>query len=159
MYGGDLSFESPGWPESAAYAQQMTWAWDVDGVEILLQPDWAELMADGSLHASDGFVTPEQSAEGMVECIASSAFYKGFTGRKDVFSKAVTVDGHPGWALRSQIFVDQPTDLPVPGDTVEFVVVDTGTRGQLSFFSGFVPIGDHARTEQLNQVIAGLKVG
>jgi len=159
VHGGDLSFQSPGWPEDAAYAQQMTWAWDVDGVEEETEPGWAAMMADGSLHAADGFHTPEQSADGMMQCIASSAYYLGFTGRKKVFSKAVTIDGQRGWALRSQIFVDQPPDLSVPGDTAEVIVVNTGTPNQLSFFAGFVPIGDQNRLNLLDSAIAGIQVG
>lgn len=159
IYGGDLSFQPPDWGEDVAYAQQMTWAWDVDGVDQETEPGWAAMMAAGSLHAADGFHTPKQSADGMMQCIASSDYYEGFTGRKDVFSKAVTVDGHQGWALRSQIFVDEPPNLSVPGDTAEVVVVDTGTSGQLSFFSGFVPIGDQERTQLLDQAIASLRVG
>ena len=159
VHGGELSFQSPGWPEDAGYAQQMTWAWDVDGIEEETEPGWAAMMAAGSLHAADGFHTAEQSADGMMQCIASSAYYDGFTGRKNVFSKAVTIDGHQGWALRSQIFVDEPPNLSVPGDTAEVIVVDTGIPGQLSFFAGFVPIGDQGRTQSLDQSIASLQVG
>ncbi|GAB3923800.1 hypothetical protein GCM10027613_34550 [Microlunatus endophyticus] len=157
VHGGDLSF-TPVFPEDTGYAQQMTWAWDVDGTEEETEPGWAAMMADGALHADDGFRTSEQSAEGMMQCIASSAYYDGFTGRKNVFSKAVTVDGHQGWALRVQIFVDKPAGLSVPGDTAEVIVVDTGKPGQLSFFAGFVPIGDQHRTQLLDQTIAGLQV-
>jgi len=159
VHGGDLSFQSPGWPEDAGYAQQMTWAWDVDGIEEQTEPGWAAMMAVGSLHADDGFHTPAQSADGMMQCIASSAYYEGYTGRKNVFSKAITVDGHRGWALRTQIFVDEPPNLSVPGDTAEVIVVDTGTPGRLSFFAGFVPIGDQGRTQLLDQAIAGLQAG
>lgn len=159
VHGGELSFQSPGWPEDAGYAQQMTWAWDVDGIEEETEPGWAAMMAAGSLHSADGFHTAEQSADGMMQCIASSAYYVGFTGRKNVFGKAVTIDGHQGWALRSQIFVDEPPDLSVPGDTAEVIVVDTGTSGQLSFFAGFVPIGDQLRTQSLDRAVASLQVG
>lgn len=156
IHGGRLSFQPPGWEEDAGYAQQMTWAHDVDGVEEETEPMWAAMMAAGALHAEDGFRTPEQAADGMMQCIASSAYYSSFSGRKDVFSKAVTVDGHPGWALRSEIRVDEP-ELSVPGDTVEVIVINTGTPGQLSFFAGFVPIGDQSRTQLLDRAITSLR--
>ncbi|SDS17884.1 DUF2510 domain-containing protein [Microlunatus soli] len=158
-YGGDLSFPKPaGYDDNAAYTHSMTWAYDTDGVYTSTEPAWASLLAVGYITSADGFKTTKQSADGMMQCIASSGYYSQFTGRKDVFSKKVTVDGHPGWALRSEIRVDNP-DLSVEGDVAEVIVVDTGTAGQLSFFGGFVPIGDQPRIRTLDDTIAGLQVG
>lgn len=158
IHGGGLSFSSPGWEEADWYAQQMDWAYDVGGVMEETEPTWAALMAVGAVHTDDGFRTPRQSADGMMQCIASSAYYSDFSGRKDVFSRSITVDGHQGWALRSEILVDNP-GLSVPGDTAEVIVINTGTPGQLSFFAGFVPIGDDHRTQLLDQAIADLRTG
>lgn len=158
-YGGDLSFPKPGgYADNAAYTHSMTWAYDTDGVYASTEPMWASLLAVGYVRSADGFSTVKQSADGMMQCIASSGYYSGFTGRKDVYSKKVTVDGHPGWALRSEIRVDNP-GLSVEGDVAEVILVDTGTAGQLSFFGGFVPIGDKARIAVLDRTIAGLQVG
>jgi hypothetical protein len=92
-----------------------------------------------------------------MQCIASSGYYLDYTGRKDVASKAVTVGGRKGWALRSEIRVDKP-GLSVEGDIAEVIVVDTGAAGGLSFFAGFVPIGDQDRIDVLDRTINTLRV-
>jgi hypothetical protein len=92
-----------------------------------------------------------------MECAASSGYYLYFSGRRDVFRRPVRIGGHRGWALRSEIRVDDPR-IRADGDVVEVIVLDTGDRGRLSYFAGFVPIGDRARLAVLDQTIAGLQV-
>jgi hypothetical protein len=159
VHGGSLSFQPPGadWNEDAAYTYEMSWAYDTDGVSQLTEPAWMALLAVGALHADDGFRTPRQAADGMMQCIASSGYYSDFTGRKDVSSRSVSIGGRKGWALRSEIRVDKP-GLSVDGDVAEVIVVDTGTPGGLSFFAGFVPIGDQDRIAVLDRTITSLRV-
>jgi hypothetical protein len=121
------------------------------------EPGWAALLAVGSVRADDGFIEPKQAADAMMQCIASSGFYSQFIGRKDISSRAVTIDGHRGWSLRTEIRVDN-SHLSVPGDVAEVIIVDTGEQGTLSFFTGFVPIGDRPRQQILDRVIADLQV-
>ncbi len=135
----------------------MDWAHDTAGVSQTTEPGWAAMLAVGSLHGEDGFHRPRQAADAMMQCIASSGYYLDFTGRSDLSFRAVRVDGRPGRALRSEIRVDKP-GLSVAGDVAEVIVVDTGDAGRLSFFAGFVPIGDQARTTTLDRTIADLRV-
>jgi hypothetical protein len=159
VHGGSLSFAPPGagWRDDQSYTYGMSWAYDTDGVSQTTEPGWAAMLAVGALHGEDGFHKPRQAADGMMQCIASSGYYDNFTGRKDVQSRAVTIDGHSGWALRSEIRVDKP-GLSVEGDVAEVIVVDTGVTGRLSFFAGFVPIGDSGRIATMDRAIAGLQV-
>ena len=115
------------------------------------------MVAVGELHTADGFHRPKQAADGVMQCLASSFYYAYFTGRTDVFAKKITVDGHTGWALRSQIHVDDP-DVTATGDLVEVIVLPTGDAGKLSLFTGFVPIGDQQRIRLLDRAIADLRV-
>ncbi|WP_195908897.1 DUF2510 domain-containing protein [Microlunatus sp. Gsoil 973] len=159
IHGGDLSITQPGgdWDRDDDYAQQMTWAYDVAGADEWVEPHWLAMVAVGAVHADDGFRSPKQSADGLMQCIASSAYYRYFTGRTDRFARAVTVDGHRGWALRSEVRVDNP-DVRAEGDVVEVIVLNTGRSGELSFFAGFIPIGDHDRLAVLDSTIAGIRV-
>ena len=159
IHGGDLSFSQPGgdWERDDGYARQMTWAYDVAGADEWVEPHWLAMVAVGSVRTEDGFGKPKQSADGLMQCIASSAYYRYFTGRTDRFSKPVTIDGHSGWALRSEVRVDNP-DVRASGDVVEVIVLDTGKPGELSFFAGFVPIGDQARLAILDATIADIRV-
>ena len=49
----------------------------------------------------------------------------------------MTVDGRPAWSIRAEIEVDYP-DLETKGDTVEVIVVDTGSPESLAMFIGAV---------------------
>lgn len=160
VHGGTLSFAPPGgaWQEDLSYPYLMSWAYDTAGVTQMTEPGWAAMLAVGSLHSQDGFRRPHQAAEAMMECIASSSYYLDFTGRQDIRSRAVSISGRQGWELRSRILVDKP-GLSVPGDIAEVIVVPGSAPGRLSFFVGFVPIGDQGRVTTLDRTIAGLTVG
>lgn len=157
-HGGALSFAPPDWREGGGYASTISWGYDVDGVMESTEPGWAALLAVGALKTEDGFTKPKQAAGAMMQCIASSGFYTQFESRKDLSSKKVTVDGHPGWSLRSEIRVGNES-LSVPGDVAEVIIVDSGEPDTLSFFVGFVPIGDQDRIQILDRTIADLRVG
>jgi len=160
IHGGSLSIVQPGgdWERDDDYARQMTWAYDVAGADEWVEPEWLAMVAVGDVHAADGFHNPQQAADGIMQCIASSAYYQYFVGRTTLFSRAFTRDGRSGWAIRAQIRVDNP-EVHASGDVVEVIVLDAGVAGQLSYFAGFVPIGDQARLKLLDTTIAGLRVG
>jgi hypothetical protein len=66
--------------------------------------------------------------------------------RKDRQSKAITVSGHSGWLIDTDIQVVAP-GLAFSGDHAVFIVVQDGENWALFF--GAVPIGD----QQLNRVL------
>jgi hypothetical protein len=106
----------------------------------------------------DGFEEPKVAAQLVMACTAPSPLYLGFTGRIDLFSRKITVDGNPAWAIRSEIRVDSDRTT-LPGDVVEVIVVDTDSPESLSMFWACVPIGDQAALGQLDTVIKGLRAG
>jgi hypothetical protein len=120
-----------------------------------MQPSWYAMLAVGALRTADGFKQPRRAAEGVMQCTATSDFYDGFTGRRDLLSQAVTVDGHPGWALRSEIHVVSPMTT-LPGDIVEVIVVDRGSPESLAMFWGAVPIGDARMGTILDDTVQAL---
>ncbi len=158
IHGGDLSFPAqPDW-DLSRLSTGLSWAYDVNGQELRIQPDWFAMFAVGALSVVDGFEHPEQAAEAVMQCTATSNFYEGFTGRKDLHAKAMTVSGRPAWSVRAEIYVD--TDrTTLPGDVVDVVVVDLGGPESLAMFWGAVPIGDEDLIAQLDQVIGELRAG
>ena len=109
IHGGGLSFpEQPGWDPSRLRTG-LTWAYDVNGQDKTIEPEWFAMFAVGALSVVDGFEVPAQAAESVMQCTATSDYYRGFTGRKDLHSKAVTVAGRPGWSIRAEISCRQRT--------------------------------------------------
>lgn len=159
IHGGSLSIVQPGgdWRRDDDYARAMTWAYDVAGADEWVEPAWLAMVAVGSVHADDGFENPKQAANGILQCVASSSYYEYFTGETTEFSKPYSLQGRSGWAIRAQVRVDDP-QVKASGDVVEIIVLDTGTDGELSFFAGFVPIGDQNRLKLLDTTIAGMQV-
>ena len=158
IHGGGLSFpEQPGW-EPSQLRTGLTWAYDVNGQDKAIEPQWYAMFAVGALSVVDGFEVPAQAAESVMQCTATSDYYQGFTGRKDLHSTSITLAGRPGWSIRSEIYVDTDrTDLP--GDVVDVVVIDMGAPEALAMFWGAVPIGDQAMIDQLDQVVSQLQPG
>ncbi|WP_168207601.1 DUF2510 domain-containing protein [Microlunatus elymi] len=159
IHGGRLSIAQPGgsWVRDDGYAAGLSYAWDVSGASDTVETYWWAMLAVGALHATDGFKHPKQAAEALMQCTATSGYYQHRTGVKTLSSKRFTLAGHSGWAIRSEIRVDDPR-VHAEGDVVEVIVLDTGDAGRLSFFAGFVPIGDAARIDTLDNTIAGLRV-
>lgn len=120
---------------------------------------WLSGQAVGRLANGDGFTDPETSAHQIMSCFATSAYYKGYTGREDLTDESVTIDGHKGWHLRSNIRVDDPSLPDIPGDRMDIVVVDTGQSGSLAVYAGWATIGDSSREQLVDQAITTLHVG
>jgi len=157
VHGGGLSFpEVPDWAETAPYSY--SWAYDVGEQSTLVEsPNWYANLAVGALFTGDGFDDPRRSAELVMQCVITSGLYEHFVDRVDLWSKAVTVDGRPAWSIRAEIEVDYP-DLETKGDTVEVIVVDTGSPESLAMFIGAVDSGDQDLLEILGSSIENLRV-
>ena len=67
------------------------------------------------------------------------------------------MDGRPAWSIRADIEVDDP-DLRTKGDTVEVIVVDTGSPESLAMFIGAVNIGDQSLAKTMDSTIKNLRV-
>lgn len=158
VHGGGLSFAPiSGWTTDDAAAAGLSWAYDVHGQYQKVVPDFISLIAVGALRTADGFESAELAAEIVVQCASSSDYYRSFTTRTDLSSTAVTVDGKPGWAIRTEIRIeDAPYSLE--GDVLEVIIVDLGSPESLAMFVGAVPIDDAKRIKLLDQTIASLKV-
>jgi hypothetical protein len=158
VHGGGLSIPSqPGWSSPGMQLTGFTWAYDVGETDTNVQPKWFAAYAVGALSVIDGFEAPKVAAELAMACTAGSAFYKNVTSRRDLSSRAVTVDGQPGWTLRTEIRVSND-ETTFEGDVVQITVVDVDAPESLAFFWGCAPIGDTALIGRLDAAARQLRV-
>lgn len=156
VHGGGLSFPRvSGWDSTSGSG--FSWAYDVGAQRKLLEPEWQASLAVGALFTGDGFDEPRRAAELVMQCMITSGFYDQTAERENVWSKAVTVDGRPGWSIRSEVRIDDP-QIEAEGDTVDVIVVDTGSPESLAMFVGAVSIGDSGLLTTLNSTIDTLRV-
>ena len=127
------------------------------GQDRPVEEQWNSTYVVGALPTFDGFESPKQSAELVMDCTVSSGLYEGFTGRTDVSSTSIVVDKRKAWAILSEVRVDDPR-VSVAGDTVVVIVVDTGSPESLAMFWACVPLGDNAALQQLEAVAGRLRV-
>ena len=121
-------------------------------------PGWMSNIAVGLLSHEDGFVEIARSAQQMMQCFASSGYYRGFTSREDLIAgEQINVSGRPAWHIRANIFV---TGERVPGDVVDIIIVDLGVdKDHLGIFFSSCSIGDEPRCSQVRTAINTLAVG
>ena len=157
LQAGGLSADAiPGW-QLGGFSMQ--WAFGTQAVTDVVYPGWFSVASVSLLSVADGFQTPRASAASVMSCFASSRYYQGFTGRQDLLSEPVTIDGHHGWRIRSEIRVSISALPQVQGDVVDIIVVDTGSTDSLSLFLSSYTIGDTGRGSLVDQCIASLRVG
>lgn len=157
LHGGGLVVpQLAGWEDARAPLFTLPWTQDMQAQTKTIHStgltSWFSVQAVGALPVAEGFSEPRSSASMMMSCFATSGYYSGFMGRKDISSKAVEVDGQPGWHLRTEVYVQLP-DLPqVAGDVIDVVVVDTGDQTSLGVYVSSATIGD---AETQGQVDSG----
>lgn len=134
--GGLTAAKIPRWDTDV---MGIPFAYDVQSQSYTIEAGWFNDIAVGALRMADGFDAPQQAAEMVMQCFASSDFYSGFASRKDLSSKAVTIDGKPGWLLRSEVRVTGRRGIE--GDVVEVIVIDPQKGENLAFFQSSATIG------------------
>lgn len=154
--GGSLSIPvPPGYAPEVAYASAFTWA---DGftplqktIEQVDQYGWVSIYGVGGLRRANGFDDPAQAAEVVMACMAASPdLYSHFSGREDLASGEITVDGADAYQLTSELRVDDP-QISVEGDVAQVIVVDSGDPDSYGVYITVVPIGDQRLLRQQQQ--------
>ncbi|MDR0436515.1 MAG: DUF2510 domain-containing protein [Propionibacteriaceae bacterium] len=129
---------------------------------ILYESQFRQWMADigvASLAIEDGFVDIRTSAEQAMQCLASSEYYEGFTGRVDLKSEQIEISGHPAWHLRAEILVDDVYFPNVEGDVTDIVVIDLGpSSDHLGLYTASCTIGDAYTCDAIDKAITTLRV-
>ena len=136
----------------------LTFADAIPGQYSLVEEKWVSEYAVGGLPRANGFESPEQAAEVVMQCLTQNKqVYAGFQSRKDLTREKITVDGKPAYRITSEIRIDN-AEVSVDGDVTSVVVVDTGDPATYGVFLGVVPIGDATRIAQEEQTIKAIKV-
>jgi Protein of unknown function (DUF2510) len=158
VYGGNLSFQEQQTFEPAAIEPRFSFGYDVLQQSVLVsrEPSWIAQLAVGQLRGKDGFVNDAQNTvESLVHCVITGNMYSPYVPtRTDIRSESLSIDGHSGWLIDSEITVDRP-DLQVKGDHVIVIVVRDGK--DWGFFFGAVPIGNAQLDAVLATTIRGLR--
>ena len=151
VHGGNLSFPEQPTFDPAALERRFSFAYDVvqQSLSVSRDPAWIAQLAVGQLRAKDGFGTDARSTvERLVRCVIAGTMYSPYLPtRGDIRSESLSIDGHSGWLIESEITIDQ-LNIPLAGDHTIFIVVRDGK--DWGFFFGAVPIGN----AQLDAVLA-----
>jgi Protein of unknown function (DUF2510) len=151
VHGGNLSFAEQPTFDPAAIEPRFSFAYDVlqQSVTVSQEPPWIAQLAVGQLRRKDGYVNDARNTvESFAHCVVTGNMYSPYLPtRNDIRSESLSIDGHSGWLVESEITVDRP-DLKVKGDHTIFIVVRDGS--DWGFFFGAVPIGN----AQLDAVLA-----
>lgn len=158
LHGGGLKVrEIPRWKPDRV---RLGWVYDLsaqtDIVESTGYRRWFSMIGVGALNVADGFDSPQLSAFQTMSCFATSRFYSDYTGRTDLRSEAITINGRPGWHLRSEVRVEMKEFPHIKGDWIDVIVVDTGSPESLGIFISSATIGDHARLDLVENAMESL---
>jgi hypothetical protein len=92
--------------------------------------NWVASILVGELQAGDGFFTPEQGSQIVVKCILGSFYGDNPVNSKVKVNEKVTIDGHEGWLVESQLTFDIP-GLEATGELLIVAIVSAGNRSGL----------------------------
>ena len=98
---------------------------------------WLAAVLLGELVAGDGFYSPQDGADTVVRCVSGTFYGDSAVTRDDQVDEAITVDGHDGWVVESQLGFDVP-GIQARSERLIVVVVDTGT-GSSGLFYASIP--------------------
>jgi len=157
LHGGGLTVPNPqGYTPEANTATAFVFADSVQTSIRQIEELWVSLYAVGGLRKDNGFESPAQAAELLVQCMTGSEdFYRGFSGRTDVRNGPVTIDGQSGHEIYAEVLVDDE-EIQAEGDLLHVIVVDTGDEARFGLYISMAPIGDQRlidRQEQTAQQI------
>lgn len=130
-----------GYASEAIYASVFTFANDVEVAYKKIEASWISIYAVGGVPKNKGYEDPEHAVEVLTQCMTgSSQFYSGFTGRTDLEEGPITVDGHEGYSLVTEVRVETP-EVQAEGDQMQVIVVETDDPGTYGLYVSQVTIG------------------
>jgi len=160
VHGGNLSFPEQPTFDPASLEKRFSFAYDViqQTLTVSQDPPWIAQLAVGQLRGKDGFGNdPRSTVESLMRCVITGNMYSPYLpARTDIRSESLSIDGHDGWLVESEITVDRP-DIAFAGDHTIFIVVRDGK--DWGFFFGAVPIGNAQLDAVLASTIRELRAG
>ena len=119
-------------------------------------PGWGAAVMVGELVAGDGFFEPEDGAEIVLRCVTGTFYGGAEVTRNDTTSQAMTVDGHEGWIMESDLSFSIP-GLKATNELLTVVIVDL-ENGSAGLFASSVPGNFPQYNEPAKQAMEGLRV-
>ena len=155
---GSVSIQKvPGW---TVRPLALPWTYDQHSqVDYVYADYWMSNVGVGSLANEDGFVDVRTAAWQNFSCFKTSGYYEGYIGDRTILDEAVSIDGHPAWRVRADVYVDLPRLPQVRGDVVDIIVIDLGPdKDHLGLFVSSFTIDDVARGKLVDDAVASLRV-
>lgn len=161
--GGPLTIPVPrGYVPDDRYSAAFSWADDFIPLQKVIEQGenqgWVAVHGVGALNRANGFDDPAQAAEVVMTCMAASTeLYSFFSGRTDLDSGAITVDGNDAFQITAELRVDDP-ELSVEGDVARVIVVDMGDPATFGLYISVAPIGDQKLIDQQEAFVSRIDV-
>lgn len=140
--GGKLSYPTLGSPWSSVMVEtRVPFGRDVYGQSVMVENNydgrgssWVASVVVGELVAGDGFFSPQDGADIVARCVMGVFYADATLDRRDVTSRAITVDGHDAWMLEMHLGFNIPR-LNEKGETAIIVIVDTGEESASLYYA------------------------
>jgi hypothetical protein len=162
VHGGPLSYPTLGPPWGPPLPDtRVPFGSDVLSQAVTVEPNyapgshWVASVLVGELQAGDGFFTPEQGSQIVVKCILGRFYGNAAVDSNVKKNEAITIDGHEGWIVESQLSFDIP-GLKTKGELLIVVIVSAGARSGLYYAS--IPDTTPELVQPARDLIKELKV-
>jgi hypothetical protein len=165
VHGGKISYPQLGSPWGEVGGDnRVPFGRDVASQVVVLEENynglgssWVASVLVGELVAGDGFFSPKEGSEIVMKCVVGAFYSDAVVNRKDVSSKAMTVDGHDAWLLESHLTFDIP-NLKAKGETAIVVIVDTGADSSSLYYASIPDTADPQLMADARRVLTELTV-
>lgn len=140
VHGGVLSYPALPGPWSAPEREYgIPFGRDVLRQDIVIEqdPTWLAGVFVGELLSGDGFFSPEQGSEIVMECVSGTFYGTGEVTYEIDRSEALTVDGHDAWVVESDFKFDV-SGVDATSERVIIVIISTG-EGTAGLFFASIP--------------------
>jgi hypothetical protein len=166
VYGGRLSYPlltSP-WSPVDTTETRVPFGRDIAYQSVLVHANykggkesWVASILVGELYAGDGFYDPEQASEIVTRCIVRSFYDDAAVTRADVQNKSITLDGHDGWLIETNLHFNIP-GLATKSEWVVIAIVATSELTSSLFYASVPEDSPQAAFDGAEAAYEGLRV-
>jgi hypothetical protein len=170
VYGGQLSYPMLGDPWGLPDTDEIRVPFGIDVHEQLILvhenpnpqtwDDWQHWVASvlvAGLNAGDGFYSPQEGSQIVVQCILGKFYGENTVVTPDVQrDEAFTLDGHDGWIVETNLSFSLP-NLPTTSELAIVIIVQTSLE-MSSIFYASIPNDAVQYMPDVEQAMAGLRV-
>lgn len=156
FHGGGVSYaEVPGWEASRGWGAD--WLTERDGQRRWVVPNkWLAMVVVGQVSSTD-FPSMNNAPGQLIQCLASSEYFRTKASVKVLSNGPVTIDGRPAFKQVSEVRPPKP-EGGVVGDVVTVVAIDAGRPGYWAIFVSEAAIGDQGLITVTSDALASVKV-